>query len=96
MVEHDLIASDEVVGTDVYDMNGNHIGWIEKIILEKRGGRVSYAVMSFGGCPGEGHGHYPLPWDMLDYNPGLGGFQVSITKEQVDDAPRYSADREFD
>ena len=47
---HDLIASDMVVGTSVYDMNGNNIGPIERIILEKRGGRVAYAVLSFGGA----------------------------------------------
>jgi sporulation protein YlmC with PRC-barrel domain len=93
---HDLIASDMVVGTAVYDMNGNHIGSIERIILEKRGGRVAYAVMSFGGLLGIGHDHYPLPWEMLDYNTDLGGFQVNITKEQVEGAPRYPADREFD
>ncbi|AWM28251.1 putative y (plasmid) [Sinorhizobium fredii CCBAU 25509] len=42
-------------------MNGNHIGSIERIILEKRGGRVAYAVMSFGVFLGIGHDHYPLP-----------------------------------
>ncbi|MDK1492062.1 PRC-barrel domain-containing protein [Sinorhizobium sp. 7-81] len=93
---HDLIASDMVVGTNVYDMNGNHIGSVERIILEKRGGRVAYAVMSFGGFLGIGHDHYPLPWEMLDYNTDLGGFQVNITREQVEGAPRYSANQEFD
>ncbi|TWA15311.1 PRC-barrel domain protein [Sinorhizobium medicae] len=31
---HDLIASDKVVGTTVYDMNGENVGSIERIILE--------------------------------------------------------------
>ncbi|MDE3821280.1 PRC-barrel domain-containing protein [Sinorhizobium meliloti] len=93
---HDLIASDKVVGTAVYDMNGENVGSIERIILEKRGGRVAYAVMSFGGILGIGHEHYPLPWEMLDYNTGLGGFQVNITKEQVEGAPRYSAGQDYD
>lgn len=81
---HVLIASDKVVGTTVYDMSGEHIGSIERIILEKRGGRVSYAVMSFGGFLGMGHDHYPLPWDMLHYNEDPDGFQVDITKDQVE------------
>lgn len=93
---HDLIASDKVVGTAVYDMNGENVGSIERIILEKRGGRVAYAVMSFGGILGIGHEHYPLPWEMLDYNTGLGGFQVNITKEQVEGAPRYPAGQDYD
>lgn len=93
---HDLIASDNVVGTTVYDPNSNHIGSIESIVLEKRGGRVAYAVMSFGGFLGIGDDHYPLPWEMLDYNTDLGGFQVTITKEQLEAAPKYPADRDFD
>ncbi|ASP76159.1 photosystem reaction center subunit H (plasmid) [Sinorhizobium meliloti] len=93
---HDLIASDKVVGTAVYDMNGENVGSIERIILEKRGGRVAYAVMSFGGMLGIGHEHYPLPWEMLDYNTDLSGFQVNITKEQVEGAPRYPAGQDYD
>lgn len=93
---HDLIASDKVVGTYVYDRNGNQIGSIERIILEKRGGRVAYAVLSFGGFLGVGDDYYPLPWDVLDYNTDLNGFQVNITKEQIEGAPSYSADQDFD
>ena len=47
---HDLIGSDKVEGTNVYRSNGEKIGEIERIMLEKRSGKVAYAVMSFGGC----------------------------------------------
>jgi hypothetical protein len=77
-------------------MGGEHIGSIERIILEKRGGRVSYAVMSFGGFLGMGHDHYPLPWEMLDYSEDLDGFQVDITKEQVEGAPKYAEGEDYD
>ncbi|AFL52444.1 hypothetical protein ABIE78_001674 [Sinorhizobium fredii] len=93
---HDLIASDMVEGTTVYDMSGNDVGSIERIILEKRGGRVAYAVMSFGGFLGLGHDHYPLPWQKLDYNTTLGGFQVDITRDQLEGAPKYPAEQDFD
>ena len=53
---HDLIASDKVEGTKVYDPMGEHIGSIERILVEKRSGQVSYAVLSFGGFLGMGHG----------------------------------------
>src|SRR5690606_32979490 len=68
---HDLIASDKVEGTKVYDPNGEHIGSIERILVEKRGGKVSYAVLSFGGFLGMGHDHYPLPWSKLEYDENL-------------------------
>jgi hypothetical protein len=85
-----LIASDRVEGTPVYGADGRHIGHIERIILEKRGGRVAYAVLSFGGFLGMGQNHYPLPWDILRYDEQLDGYRVDLTKEQVEGAPRVS------
>lgn len=87
---HDLIASDKVEGTKVYDPNGEHIGSIERILIEKQGGKVSYAVLSFGGFLGMGHDHYPLPWSKLNYDQDLGGYRVDITKDQLEGAPRYN------
>jgi hypothetical protein len=86
---HDLIASDKVEGTKVYGLDGEHIGSIERFLVEKRGGKVSYAVLSFGGFLGMGHEHYPLPWSKLEYDESLGGYRVDITKEQIEGAPRY-------
>lgn len=91
-----LIGSDKVAGTEVYDRSGNHIGSIEKLMIEKRGGKVSYAVLSFGGFFGIGDDHYPLPWEKLKYDEGLGGYQADITKEQVEGAPKYQRDNEYD
>ncbi len=93
---HDLIASDKVEGTKVYDRDGRHIGSIERILVEKRSGKVSYAVLSFGGFLGIGDDHYPLPWSKLEYDTQLGGYRVDLSKEQVEGAPRYARDEEFD
>ncbi|UTD28153.1 hypothetical protein DB459_15870 [Bradyrhizobium sp. WD16] len=52
-------------------------------MIEKRTGRVSYAVLSFGGFLGIGDDHCPLPWPSLKYNPKLGGYQVMVTSRQL-------------
>lgn len=93
---HSLVASDMVVGTAVYDPNDNKIGSVERLILEKTSGRVSYAVLSFGGFLGLGEDYYPVPWQMLTYDESVGGFRVTITKEQVEKAPKYHAGEEYD
>ena len=51
---HQLIASDRVEGTAVRRPNGNRIGHIERLMIDKSSGRVSYAVLSFGGFLGIG------------------------------------------
>jgi sporulation protein YlmC with PRC-barrel domain len=56
-----LIGSDKVQGTAVYGADGEELGAIERVMIEKVSGRVSYAVLSFGGFLGIGDDHYPLP-----------------------------------
>ncbi len=91
-----LIGSDKVAGTDVYDRTGEHIGSIEKVMIGKLDGKVSYAVLSFGGFFGIGDDHYPLPWEKLRYDEKLGGYRADITKEQVEGAPKYNRDSDYD
>jgi hypothetical protein len=87
-----LIASDKVDGTAVYGVDGERIGSVKRIMLEKHGGRVAYAVLSFGGFLGIGDDYYPLPWEKLTYDETLDGYRIDLTKEQVEGAPRLRDD----
>lgn len=88
----ELIASDRVEGTAVYNRQGEHLGKISNFMVDKVSGQVRYAVLSFGGFLGIGNDHYPLPWSMLSYDTGKGGYVVELAKETLDSAPRYTAD----
>ena len=59
---HQLIASDRVEGTAVRRPNGDTIGHIERLMIDKVTGKVSYAILSFGGFLGIGANLIPLPW----------------------------------
>jgi PRC-barrel domain len=85
-----LIGSDKVEGTAVYRSNGDRVGQIERIMIDKLSGKVAYAVMSFGGFMGIGEDYYPLPWSLLTYNPNLEGYEVNVGEEQLKGAPKYS------
>ncbi|MFG1331042.1 PRC-barrel domain-containing protein [Xanthobacter autotrophicus] len=91
-----LVASDMVVGTAVYDPQDEKIGSVERLILEKTSGRVSYAVLSFGGFLGIGEDYYPVPWQMLTYDEAVGGFRVNISRDQIENAPKYNPSDEYD
>ncbi len=91
-----LIASDKVEGTAVYGPDADKIGRIENLMIDKWTGKVAYAVLSFGGFLGMGHDHYPLPWSMLKYDEKRGGYRVNITREQLENAPRYHEDERWD
>jgi PRC-barrel domain len=87
-----LIGSDKVEGTAVYGADNQKIGSIERVMIDKISGKVSYAVLSFGGFLGIGDDHYPLPWQSLKYDTGLGGYITGITQKQLEGAPKYGND----
>jgi sporulation protein YlmC with PRC-barrel domain len=93
---YSLIASDKVEGTAVYRSNGDKVGTIERVMIDKISGKVAYAVMSFGGFMGIGEDYYPLPWSLLTYNPQLEGYEVNITEQQLKGAPKYNAHETWD
>ena len=61
-----LIAADRVEGTAVYNRQGDHLGAIKTVMIDKPSGKVAYAVMSFGGFLGIGEKYHPLPWSTAD------------------------------
>ena len=87
-----LIGSDKVEGTAVYGADRNKIGSIERVMIDKQSGKVSYAVLSFGGFLGIGDDHYPLPWQSLKYDTTLGGYVTGVTEAQLKSAPKYGND----
>ena len=91
-----LIGSDKVENTPVYRSNGEQVGTIQRVMIDKLSGKVAYAVMSFGGFMGIGEDYYPLPWSVLTYNERLGGYEVNVTEQQLKGAPRYSQHQSWD
>ena len=96
---HQLIASDKVEGTSVFDSKGEKLGTIRKVMIGKIDGRVRYAVMGFGGLFGMGEDNYPLPWDALEYDTRLEGYKTkSVSKDDLDKdkAPSFGRNEEPD
>lgn len=87
----EMIASNKVEGTAVYDMSGARIGTINHfmVMLDKISGQAEYAVMQFGGFLGIGAGYYPIPWDLLRYDIEQGGYVVDLDKDMLNGAPHY-------
>jgi len=90
-----LIGSDKVEGTAVYGSGDKKIGSIERVMIDKKNGKVSYAVLGFGGFLGIGNDHYPLPWQSLKYDTQLGGYRTGITESQLKGAPKYTDDNRW-
>ena len=93
---HALIASDRVEGTAVRRPNGDKIGTIQRVMIDKVSGSVAYAVLSFGGFLGLGEKHLPIPWARLKFDTIMQSYQVDISDDELAKAPSYAADKDFD
>lgn len=86
------ISSKKVEGTTVFNLEGEKLGAIDDLVLDKRSGHVRYAALEFGGFLGFGTDRFPLPWNMLRYDVERDGYVVNLDKTVLADAPRYPQD----
>ena len=95
---HRLIASDRVEGTAVYSKDGEKLGTVRKMMIEKRSGSVRHVIVGYGGLFGLGEANFPLPWDALEYDEDRDGYVSKVDSERMrgKDAPRYETGREPD
>jgi hypothetical protein len=91
---HPTIESDRVEGTAVFDRDNNKIGTIERLLIEKVSGRVTYVEETFGGFLGIGAHHHTIPWEKLTYDRELGGYHTDITEAQVRGVPSFYSDNQ--
>lgn len=87
-----LISSQRVEGTTVYNPQGDKLGSIDCVMIDKVSGQTRYAVMEFGGFLGIGTDRYPVPWSLLKYDTQKEGYVVPLDKGQLENAPRHGKD----
>lgn len=88
-----LIASNKVEGTPVYDRHGDKLGSIHNFMVEKREGRVVYAVLKHGGgFLGLGERYYPLEWNQLTYDTRLGGYHTRLNEDDLQSFGSFDAE----
>lgn len=66
-----VISAAKVTGTAVFNTDGEQLGEIHDVMLDKRSGKIAYAMLSFGGLLGIGQQYHPLPWAILKYDTRL-------------------------
>ena len=86
------ILASRVKGTSVYNGEGDRIGTVEDIVLDKQSNNILFAVVGFGGFLGMAEKYHPIPWSTLDYDEAQGAYTVNFTKEQLQAAPAGSID----
>ena len=77
-----------IIGTDVMNRQGEKVGDIEDIVLD-RNGNVAYAIVSTGGFLGLGERLHAIPWRSLEASPGTDRFLLDIDRDRLARAPGF-------
>ena len=84
-----LMGADTLLGNDVVNTEEDDLGDIKEIMLDMRSGRVSYAVLSFGGFLGLGEKLFAVPWAALHLDTVNKRFVLDASKDRLESAPGF-------
>jgi len=88
-----LMGADTLNGNDVYNLQGEDLGDVKEIMLDMDSGRVSYAVLSFGGFLGMGNKLFAVPWSALSLDTTNRRFTLDVQKDRLEGAPGFDKDQ---
>lgn len=87
-----LMGAETLLGNDVYNKQDEDLGDVKEIMLDVHNGKISYAVLSYGGVLGFGEKLFAVPWDALKLDTVNKRFVLDINKERLADAPGFDKD----
>ena len=86
-----LLGSNKVDTSKVVSRDGDALGYVSTLMINKRTGQSTYAVLSLGGFLGMGKSYYPLPFELLSYDPVADGYIVTIDRRVLEGGPSWSS-----
>lgn len=88
----EVMGADTLLGNDVYSQNDEDLGDIKEIMMDMRTGKVSYAVLSYGGFLGVGEKLFAVPWQALKLDTENKRFILNVDSTKLDSAPGFDKD----
>lgn len=87
-----IMAADTLEGNLVLGPGGDKLGKVNHIMLDVPGGRIAYAVLSFGGFLGVGTKLFAVPWSALTLDTVRKSFLLGVDKARLEAAPGFDQD----
>ena len=88
----ELMSAGSLTHNDVFNLQGEDLGDVKDIMLDMRSGRVSYAVLSYGGFLSLGEKLFAVPWDALKLDTVNKRFVLDVDKSRLESAPGFDKD----
>ena len=83
------LSSTSIQGTNVINLRGESLGEIQDLMIDPQSGRVTYAVLDFGGFLGIGDKLFAVPLQAFQIDRTNEQFKLDVTKERLENAPGF-------
>lgn len=87
-----VMSASTMIGDRVTNAEGDDLGEVKEIMIDRDTGRIAYAVLSFGGVLGMGDKLFAVPWQALELSTEDKAFHLDIDREKLESAPGFDKD----
>jgi sporulation protein YlmC with PRC-barrel domain len=91
MFSNSPVKASSIIGTQVFNPQGDSLGEIKEVVIDPGLGRVAYVVVTFGGFLGLGEKLFAIPYSAFRYNAENREYVLDVSKERLEAAPGFDA-----
>ena len=88
-----LMRAQDIRDIKVQNPEGDNLGDIDDVVIDRDSGCIAYAVLSYGGILGFGEKHFAIPWEAVRTRPGERSAVVDADKRTLDTTHGFARDR---
>jgi sporulation protein YlmC with PRC-barrel domain len=88
-----LMRTDDIRDLKAQNPEGENLGEVGDIAIDRDTGCIAYAVLSYGGILGFGEKHFAIPWEAIRIRPEEGIAVIDADKQTFESNSGYTRDR---
>lgn len=96
MLAASYILAQQLMGYPVVDMDGEDIGEVNDLVVDRESGAVHYAAIEFGGFLGLGESVFLIPLDQLTFSSFNGWLVANMDETMLESAPQFDQNEWLD
>jgi len=82
-----IVGTDNLLGVEVVDRDGNVVGQLHDILLDLRRNHIAYGVIALRRPRPDGERLVAIPWNALFQDGDADRFTINAPRERVEEAP---------
>ncbi len=88
-----FVETDEFIGTDVLDMEGDKLGSVSDVLVDRGSGNIPYVIVDTSNMLGFGGSKVAVPYSAFGWVPDEEEPTLDTTEDELERMPTFSEDR---